>query len=324
MSTFKDIVVRVGVMLKNFWHDRSFFTFCLFLCFAGILWYGHALNTVRERTLKIGIDYIGIADNINFEQPLPNEFCFTVRDQGRRLQKYKEETFVPIEIDLKPQIISNDGRIHITSDQVKGKIADQLQGTAKIQNIQPEVIETNYFAQYKRVVPVKISGNIVPAQQYYFTQEPTAFPQNITIYGRKETIDTIAYLSTQEINISDVRDSVVKYVAILPKTGIRYSVNQVKLIACTEQFTEKQMTLRIVPQGVPHGKQLRLFPSTTEVLVRIPLSIFNEITENDISVICQYPQTETRTLPLELKYDNSNVISTRLTPSEVEYIIEKL
>lgn len=277
---------------------------------------------MRERTLKIDIEYTGIADNINFEQPLPSEFRFTVRDQGKRLQKY--QTFVPIEIDLKPQLAGKEGKIHVSADQVKSKIADQLQGTAKIQNIRPELIEADYFVQAKKVVPVKIRGSIIPAQQYYFTQEPIAIPQNITIYGKEEAIDTISFVYTEPFTLCDVRDSITFDVNLLLATGIRYSANEIKVMAETAQFTEKTMILDIVPIGVPQGEQLRLFPSATEVTLRIALSNFNEVNETDINVFCQYPQHESRTLPVELEYNTNNIIQARFTPSEVEYIIEKL
>lgn len=324
MDNIKNIFVRLWSQLIEFWQNRNLVTFCLFLLFAGILWYGHALNTVRERTLKISIEYTGIADNIDFNEPLPREFRFVVRDQGKRLQKYRESNFAPIEIDLKQQFTSTEGKIHITADQVKSKIADQLQGTAKIQNIQPELIETGYFYQKKKVVPVRVCGNITPAQQYYFIQEPATIPGEITLYGKREMLDTISCVYTEQVSITDVRDSVSLDAALVLTEGIRYSHDKVHLVVQAEQFTEKTLTIGIASVGVPQGESLRLFPATTEVTVRIAVSNFSEVTEDDLKVICRYPQTERRTLPLELNYTSNNIIQARLTPSEVEYIIEKL
>ena len=323
MSKAKDIFSSFWTRIKGFLRDRNIFTFCLFLIFAAILWFGHAMNAVRERTLSVSIEYTGIPDNIAFEQPLPESFIFTVRDQGKRLQKYKEDAFVPIVVDLTQQLKHKEGEIHVSSDQVKSKIADQLQGTAKIQNIRPDVIQTNYYTQSKKTVPVVISGALSPATQYQFREKPKTTPSSITIYGKKEVLDTINQVVTEELNKQGIRDSLIQNLIIVPIEGVRFSDATVKVSVYTDQFTEKRMMIPISSRGVPEGLRLRTFPSSVEVTLHIPLAYFNEVTENDIQVVCRYPQTEKSTLPLEVRYSNKHIMQARVIPPEVEYIIEK-
>jgi len=324
MNKLKAILLRCWLKIKAFMRGRNLFTFCLFLVFAAILWYGHAMNTVRERTLSIEIQYAGIPDNVAFTGSLPAEFRFTVRDQGKRLQKYHESTFIPIEIDLSQQLNTKEGHLHIAADQVKSKIADQLQGTAKIQNIQPDIIETDFYTQHSKSVAVKIEGDISAATQYYFTQPPVTIPSKVKIFGKKEQLDSITAVSTEVLSATDIRDSISINVGLMPVSGIRFATDSVTVKAQTRQFTEKRLTLNIPTKGVPAGERMRIFPSTAEVTVHIPVEYFNEVNENNITIFCKYPQKQQRSLPVELKYDSKHIIKARVTPAEVEYIIEKL
>ncbi len=323
LSRFKDILRRIWAEFKGFLRDRNLLTFGLFIIFAAILWYGHAMNAVRERTLSISIVYTGVADNIAFEQNLPDAFRLTIRDQGKRLQKYREESFAPIEIDLSQQLLHKEGHIHITADHVRSKIADQLQGTAKIQKVQPEVIASDYYTLSKKTVPVTVTGTLTPATQYMFAGEAVATPASVTIYGKEAVLDSVKQVFTESVNETDIRDTLLRQVALQTPEGIRLSVDSVSLMVVAEQFTEKTFTLKIHTKGVPEGEKLRIFPSTAEATIRIALSHFNEVSESSIEAVCQYPREATATLPVALHYNNSNIIQARVNPAEVEYIIEK-
>ena len=273
--------------------------------------------------MSINIQYIGISDNIAFSEPLPEVFRFTVRDQGKRLQKYHESDFAPIEMDLTQQLTGKEGHLHIAADQLRSKIADQLQGTAKIQNIRPDVIAADYYTQASKQVEVVIEGNIQTAAQYYFTQPPAAYPDKITIYGKKQQLDSIKTVRTEALNIQDIRDSLSIEAQLIPVEGCRLSTQTITVKAQSRQFTEKKLTMNIPTKGVPAGERLKLFPSTAEVTVHIPIEYFNEVNQSDITIYCNYPLKQQRTLPVELKYKSEHIIKARVMPQEVEYIIEK-
>ena len=280
------------------------------------------MNAVRERTMSIPIVYTGVPDNIAFRQPLPLSLSFTIRDQGKRLQRYKETAFAAVEVDLASQLTLKEGHLHIASDQIKSKIADQLQGTAKIQNIRPDAIECNYFTQHKKQVPVRISGTITPAPQYMFIDSPRVEPSCIYVYGRQSALDSVTQVLTASLSCNDLRDSLALVCALQTTADFRLSADSVTVKATVQQFTEKSFALPVIVKDVPPGRHLRTFPSTVQATVRTALQHFNDISENDIEALCRYPKSETNTLPVTLYYTDKHIIQARVTPAEVEYIIE--
>ena len=318
-----NILKRVWQWLWKSVRSGELFTFCLFLVFATIIWFGHALNVVRETTVSVEIQYVGIPDNVNFESRLPSEFHLTIRDQGKRLQQYSKEQFPPVILDLAPQLQQKDGTVTITSEAVRQKMTDQLQGTTKLQRIVPENITVNYFREEEKTVPVRFGGQVRLAQQYQFVVDPYIEPKKIKIYGKQETLSDIDYLYCDAADISDVKDTFEMAVPIVCPEGVRLQKDSISLKAVAEQFTDKQFVLPIETVGVPKGAIMRLFPCSTTVTIRLGMRIFSQVSQSDLRAVCYYPSEPTDMLKVKVLYDVDGISNIRLQPAEVEYIIER-
>ncbi len=319
----KEILTRSKLAVKGYVQSRNWGTFCLFLVFATILWFGHALNSTRDQKLQIPIEYVGLNGEVMFEEDLPQAFTIYVRDQGKRLRSYRDESFIPIQIDLSTQTTKESGIVQLTTELVKQKIIDQLQGTTRLQRVLPENITAHYYRQHQKIVPIRLQGDVLLAPQYQFTQMPTLSPSTITIYGAQEVLQSVEEVTTEKLALSQIKDSVCVSVALQGIEGIRFANTTVTLSAWAEQFTEKVFTLPIHVVGAPSGVKLRLFPPTAEVTVRVGLSHFNDVTEEDLYLSCNFPEKQMNQLPLFLHYTSPYITQTRVKPAEVEYIIEK-
>ncbi len=321
--TTREIWQHCKVALKGYVQSRNWGTFCLFLVFATILWYGHALNSTRDQKLHIPITYTGLNDEVMFAEELPQSFTIYVRDQGKRLRLYKDERFTPIQVDLHGLTVAEQGTLQLTTEAVRQKITDQLQGTTRLQRVLPENISVKYYKQHHKVVPVRLVGNVSVAPQYQFVLEPVITPTQIDVYGAKETLESLQEVQTEVVEITQVKDSIRMPVSLHPIDGVRFAVSKAEIHAVAEQFTEKVFTLPIRVVGAPEEEILRLFPPTADVTVRVGISHFNDVTAADLQVECAYPTTQVSQLPLQLRYTSPYITQARVSPIEVEYIIEK-
>lgn len=95
--------------------------------------------------------------------------------------------------------------------------------------------------------------------------------------------------------------------------------------AYKERYTEKVFTLKLDSKGGGNG-ELILFPPEVQVVARMSLSNYSKISEKDLHVYCPFPREKEDKLTVHCDVLNgkSKLISNlRITPSEVEYIIEK-
>ncbi len=308
--------------VKMFFRDRNLATFCLFLLFATILWFGHSMNSVRERAVDIPIEYIGIPDNVVFNEALPTSIRIVVRDQGRRLREYKKANFSPIQFDLSAQLKSAAGQVTIYSEQIRQRITDQLKGTTKLQRIEPETIVRDFHKEKHKKVKVIFTGQLQPAVQYQITSKAVVKPEQVMIYAPKEILDTIRYVYTEKQVFHNVKDSFCAEVPLIVPKGCRVGCPNVQVSAFAGQYTEKSFTVPIVPKGVPKDVHLRTFPAVANVVVKVEMVHFNDVSESDVEVHCSFPQSESVLLPIEVVTKNSYILGYRVSPQEVEYIIE--
>lgn len=322
----KDVLQRlkkwcITLMKETHWGD--ILTFLFFVLLATALWYGHALQSVRNATIPVIVSYAGIPENVGIEKNrLPDTLLVDVRDAGYRLHTYRTER-PQLTIDLNNQIHGDKGTIRISSDVIRRSITDILQGTSKLQSVTPEQIVCNYYRQDERLLPIEWDGSVQPAREYYMAGDPKLSPEYVKVYGRKDVLDTIRVIHSEWVALSELKDTTVARVALQVPKGVRVGKDSVSLTVVAERFTEKAFVVPIVVQNVPEGEFVRLFPQETEVTVQVGMSRFGDVNADDVAAQCEYPADSAETLGVEVRYTNPYILSARAYPNEVEFIVER-
>lgn len=297
-------------------------TFLLFVLLAFVLWYGHAFNSVRERAVSIAVVYTGVPDEVNFDRKLPKTFNIKVRDAGKRLRQYRSSHFQPVEINLHDQLHETEGVVVITSEMVRTKITDQLQGTTKLQRIEPENLQIGYYREKHKTVPLCLKTTLQAEAQHQFIEQPTLTPDSIIVFGKEDLLASIDTVFVEEPKKTIVKDSLAEQVDILLPEGIRGNIEKTRLTAKVELFTEKTFLLPVVIKGVPHGERLRIFPPEVTLKVRVGVSHFADLSEADFLVSGKYPKAGQTAITLEATTRSEYATHLRLSPSTVEFLIE--
>ena len=296
--------------------------FAFFLALATVIWYGHAMSSVRSSTVKVQVQYVGIEDDILFTDTLPSTVEIEVRDAGRRLKMYHVNP-PTLTFDLSNQISGENGKVMLSADVIRNAVVSLIQGTTKLQNVTPELIQAAWYRQHSKTVPIRLRCQVTPAAQQQLVGETQPQTNSVIIYGDQRQVDTIEYIYTQFLFVEDVRDTMTLTVPLEAPNGIRLSTPEIQVQVIAEPFTEKIMTLPLATRRVPEDVTLRLFPSEVSVVLRVGVAHFAEIKEDDIKVFCNYPSRPTDKLPVQVECSNPHVTYTRCTPASVEFLIEK-
>ena len=175
----------------------------MFLVLATVMWYGHAMQSVRNTRVPVIIQYtkpgaIGFA-----EEGLPDTVMIEVRDAGARLNAYHREP-LRLTIDLRSYIHADKGTIHIPSDVLRRSISNILQGTSRLIETRPEEITCSYFTEQEKTVALAFNGNISLADEYQLVGAPMLSLKRVKIYGQDKDLST---LDTLYISGADDKDS---------------------------------------------------------------------------------------------------------------------
>ncbi len=302
---------------------RDVLTFLLFVVIATLVWYGHAMQSVRNTRVPVLIQYTGKPDAIGLKAPgLPDTVMIEVRDAGARLNTYHRDP-LHLTIDLHSYIHGEKGRIYIPSDALRRSISDILQGTSRLIETQPEDITCDFFTEQEKSVLLVFRGDLKTANEYQIIGQPTLARKRMRIFGDEKTLSAIDTLYTEPQDLSEVSDTMRVRCAIEVPQGIRAEEDSVDLCIIAERFTEKKFTIPIHIKGVPEGYHIRLFPEEVEVSVRVGMNHFSQVKANDIHASCTYSPERTDKLDVEISYTNPYITAAWAYPGVVEFILEQ-
>jgi hypothetical protein len=320
-ALFENICKRV----KQLWVwllKKDLIIFLLFVGLTTIFWWGRTMSSPRDMVVAIPLVYNGLGQKVVCEQALPETLRVTIRDNGEQLRKIKTNN-IHLDYDIRPLVDEKDGVLTLSAEQLRPKIQDLLPGSTKIQRITPENFSSKFYVQADKVVPVEVVSDIQMATQYQMVGKASATPDSIVLFGSQEALDTIRLVKTKTVRAAQLRENIKETVQLeLPK-GVQAAQQTVDVVVNTEQFTEKTMTLPIKVKDIPEGMNIRLFPQSAELTLRVGISHFADIDASDIEVYCQYPTHSAAALDVYVACSNPNITHLRISPDKVEYIINK-
>lgn len=300
---------------------KEIFTFLLFVVLAALMWYGHAMQSVRNTRVPVCIQYTGKPGAIGFgEKGLPDTVMIEVRDAGSRLNAYYKET-LRLTIDLHSYIHGEKGTLHVPSDVLRRSISDILQGTSRLIETSPEEISCPYFTEQEKTVAVVFAGTIHLANEYQMVGEPRLSSTRIKIYGQDKDLSGIDTLYTEALTIENVSDTMNVRIALAIPKNMRAGKDSVDLCIMSERFTEKKFTVPLQVTGAPEDYTVRLFPPEVEVSVRVGISHFGNVHSGDVRAVCAYTPERKDKLDVELRYTNPYITAAWSYPGIVEFLL---
>jgi len=294
--------------------------YLLFVGLTTIVWWGRVMSSPRDMHMKVPVNYIGIPQQIVLDHTLPQTLTITVRDEGKHLRKLSRQGVV-LGLNLSDYLREDHGKVELSADVLRPRLQDILPGSMQLQHVEPESIVFTYYTQQKKHVSVQVLSKITVADQYHLVNGGKVTPDSVDVFGDQETLKSIQHIMTDSVYMDELRDSVSQTVSLQIPKGVRVSSDTVRVDWIAEQFTEKSFTLPIEVEGLPAGEKLRLFPQTANITVRVSMSNFANVVDEDLRVVCHYPQEECTSLPLEVITNNPYIYNIRISPTAVEYLI---
>jgi hypothetical protein len=301
---------------------KDAFIYILFVGLSTLVWWGRAMSSQRELTLKLPIEYTDVPTQVVFEQPLPHYLEITLRDNGRllrQIQHTKPHILMPLEEKLR----DSHGTLQLSADFIRPKIQDVLPGSTSIQHIHPEEISSIFHIEATKRVPIKLRAQWTMETQHQLITQPELTPSIVEIYGTQEAIDAIDTITTDSIYVEKIVDTVHRELALVIPVGIRTATTATKVTWKSEQFTDKSFNIPIQIENQPKDEVIHIFPPITTVTARVGISHFADVTADDIRAVCTYPEHIQSTLPVEIRHNNPYITKIRSSVREVEYIIER-
>jgi len=311
--------------LKSFFFSKDILSFLLFLLISAVFWYVHALGKEREANITVPVRYIGVPLNLALTNDPPSEISVDIKDQGIRLFEYSDAERNPLTIDLS-RVFYQKGEILITPEQLKSRLSRYLKSTTTLIDVHPDSLMIKYEKLSHKTLPIEFSAKIDLAHQYMFSSGIRIQPNKVTVYGPKNVLDTLKAVRTECKVFKNLNDTISFRCGFIPLKLVQYSAKDTKVTIFVEQFTERKVQLPITAINCPANLSIRTFPTFVDATYIVGLSQFKTFNPTEIQVYLDYNELKTdKTTKHILKVNNSSthISNIRISPLEVEYILEQ-
>lgn len=283
------------------------------------------LNETYERDVEVQIQLVDIPKNVVLTSDTTTDVRVTIHDKGFFLLSYLYGNKIrPININFNTYA-KKTGIGTISSAELQKIIYKQLFNSSRIVALKPDKFEFYFNYGLKKLVPIRLSGNITPGPSYYLSKILFS-PQSVEIYASREMLDSIKYVRTENIKILNLTDTLVKEVSLSKIKGVKYVPESVKISICPDILTEEKFEVPIVAENMPDGKILRTFPARVTVTFTVGASMFRSIRPDGFKVVADYNEVMNNPSDkcnIYLRTVPHGVRNARINVNQVDYLIEE-
>lgn len=313
--------------MKVFLLSRDTFIFLFFLLISGLFWIIISLNKNYETRISIPLKYVNTPAEIELMAELPTHIVLKIKDKGTSLIGYMGTPFKPLIVDFNEYAsYSNNEEWSIpTASTFDKEIKEILYPSTQVIDIFPASILVEKILINQKRVPVKAITQIEYARQYYPADSIQVIPNEVTLYGYQDIIDSIQCVYTEPIVASSLKDTLIVDAKLNLPVHCKSNPKSVKATIPVEFYTEGKQMVPITVIGVPENLRVRTFPSEVEITYMAGFSRFKSIIPADFTVTLHYNElisSSNNTHKLTLEQYPSHIVKPKLKVEEVQWIIE--
>lgn len=328
LNRFKE---RFEKLFKNLNHklDRRFMVFLFFVALSTIFWFLVRLEDEYETEISLPLKFVNLPENNVLVGELPDDLSLKIRSHGYKLLEFKvSNALLPFVVDLNEvslRIRSEDERIrfYLLSSLLIQDIEKHMSSQISIIDVSPDSLYFDFAPRVWKKIPVQFNGKLNLMKQYMI-REVNMDPDSITVSGPGTIIDTLKFVSTENIYREELAQNIDEEVKLRKRKGLEYDVDEVNLEVVIEKFTEASIEIPIQNINVPDSLILRTFPNVVNVIYFVGLSDFDKVLPQLFDAYVDYEDVVSEKDKLEVKLTRypEYISSVRIVPGEVDYIIE--
>lgn len=315
----------VRYCLSKIW-NKQFLIFLFFLALSSVFWIFQTLNETYEEDFQVPLELRNVPSNVVITTDLPENLHILLRDKGSQLLAYRyTRQFKPVVVDY--NTYSNpSGHVSILGNELQRQIAAQLLPGTQMLGLKPDTLDFYYnFGQFKRV-PIRPLGE-VRAGRLYSLAKTVYSEDSITVYASREQLDTITAAYLQPFNLRNLTDTTHVKSNFVKVKGAKFVPAQIGVTFCIDRLVEKTIQVPVQQVNFPASKQLRTFPATVKVTFQVGMGLYRKITSENFVLVVNYEdllKNKSTYCHLSLKTIPEGVSHVRISPQDVEYVIEEI
>lgn len=320
MEVYRKAIRRLRLIRIN----RNFIVFLVFLVISIGFWFLQALKEPTTTTLEYKVHITNVPKGVVFTSDVPETVSISVTGRGWSILQYlSQHENKEINIDFS-ELNQSRSRITLDANVWRRHLTKELGNALKFNSSIPSTAVVYFsYGQTKRV-PVVFNGKVTTEMQHVLG-DIILKPDSVDVVAPTYLLDSIQSVQTSYQSYLSIEDTIHKKIRLQALTGVKILPDSINVTVCVDLFTEKTIEVPIYCENIPNNKVLRTFPSKANITFHVSATHFNSVKANDFIVVVDYNDVTSgeATCKLQLRAKPKNVSHVRVSPVEVEYLIEQ-
>ena len=304
---------------------REFLIFLFFVLVSFSFWMLQMLDDTYQTDFNMQIRMKNLPKEVVMTSDLPSEIKVQVEDRGTVLVNYMlGRSFYPVVFDFNDYDELGPA-VTIPLEDVKKKIAAQLNTSTRLLAIRPDTLGFIYAKGSAKKVPVAVSGQVTAGREFYVS-EIRLDPDSVTVYAPENLLNSINTVYTSPLSIKGVTDTLTQQVSLQKIKGAKFVPATNAVSVYVDMYSEKKVEVPVVGLNFPPGKALRTFPSKVQVFFQVGLKNFSSVSADDFFIGLSYDElikNDDDQIELKLKKSPDHVGHIKIVPPAVDFLIEE-
>ena len=311
--------------------SHELLVFCFFLAVSFGFWLLQALNDTLEREVQVHLQLDNVPPDVVIIDSLPATISVTLQNKGLTLARHSiSSLFRPnrVKVDFtKFDTGKSEAEVFISPVDMGRMLRNLFVASTKIQAIRPDTIRFAYNHGLSRTLPVKLTGTFRASPQNYI-QTIRIEPDSVKVYAPEAALAKMDAAYSETFALEDLHDPGTYRIDLRKQKLLKYEPAQVNVYVGVGYYTEKTVQVPVIGLNFPAEKKLRTFPAKVAVTFRVESARYQRITADNFVLATTYEEllqnTENSKLPLHFKTLPEGVSNVRISPQEVDYLIEQV
>jgi len=318
-----------GIASPKKGRSNKHFVFVICILIASFFWLLIKLSDDYSEVYNFKVGYENAPTEKMFTGVIDTNIKITIKAQGFQMLKLVlTEDLTTLNINLNNyQIIHSKGNIYyINTGELKVTLAELTGVPTKQIDISSQRLEFKLENLFEKTVNIvnNVTFNFTPQYNHY--NDIIIQPNRISIFGPKNSIDTIESVFTENKIINDISSNINETIKIINPDieHLQLSVKQVNIKANVEKFTESSIEMAIDLSSLNYN--IKAFPNTVKVFFTVAQKDFSIVRQAMFNVkpnIKNIDILKAKKLQLEVVKQPELVSGIRIQPSEIEFLIIK-
>ncbi len=307
--------------------NRRLNVFLLFLFSAFAILVFTKLSKEYTNTIAFNIKKINVPQDKVILKDSNQELRIRLKTHGFKWLRYYLSK-PDISIDFSNEVYSTGTKYVYTKPLSYLNEKKQFQKQVKLLDVSPDTLLFRFDTNMVKKIPIIVQADIDFAPGFDVLGHYRSEPDSIVVIGPHAIVNTLEFLETETVTLTNIKmDISEKTSVVLPEnqSDLKFSAEEVTLVADVEKFTEGMLKIPITLVNVPQGTSVKCFPKEVNVSYYTSLDNFNNIKPKNFKVVCDFKKVggnQTFLIP-ELTKFPGGAKYIKLNEQRVEFIILK-